>query len=210
MSMRLPLFADDTVAAPPGLEYHEEFLTASEELDLLGCADASGWLSDISRRVQHFGFKYDYSDRWLDETARIGSLPGWLAELACKAYGSVSEDVQRLLDPKQPFEQAIINEYLPGQGIAPHVDRDCFGPVVATVSLGAAINMDFRCDATGEEHGERLARRSLLVLRGEARTDWRHSIAKRKSDLWNGQQFKRERRVSITFRTIADLNSGSV
>ena len=43
-----------------------------------------------------------------------------------------------LLDAQRPFEQAIVNEYEPGQGIAPHVDRDCFGPVVATVSLGSA------------------------------------------------------------------------
>lgn len=210
MNMQLSLLSPETMAEPDGLEYYEGFLTASEEAALLRQIGCGEWLTELSRRVLHFGYKYDYANRRLDETARIGSLPDWLAEVARKAYGRASEDVQRLLDPKQPFEQAIVNEYLPGQGIAPHVDRDCFGPVVATVSLGAAINMDFRCDATGEEHGERLARRSLLMLRGEARTDWRHSIAKRKSDVWNGQKFKRERRVSITFRTIADLNSGSV
>ena len=101
-------------------------------------------------------------------------------------------------------QQAIINEYLPGQGIAPHIDRDCFGPIVATVSLGSAINMDFRCDSTGDEYVQRLVPRSLVLLHGDARFKWRHGIAKRHSDTWNGQKTKRQRRVSITFRTIAD------
>ena len=47
--------------------------------------------------------------------------------------------------------EEVVVEYEPGQGIAPHIDRDCFGPVVATVSLGSAVNMDFCCDATGDE-----------------------------------------------------------
>ena len=53
-----------------------------------------------------------------------------------------------MLSHQHPFEQAIIKEYLSGQGVAPHIDRDCFGPAVATVSLGSALNMDFCCDAT--------------------------------------------------------------
>ena len=65
--------------------------------------------------------------RRLDETARIGPLPEWLTQLSNMMRESASEEVKHLLDPRQPFEQAIINEYLPGQGIAPHTDRDCFG-----------------------------------------------------------------------------------
>jgi len=44
--------------------------------------------------------------------------------------------------------------------------------------------------------------RSLIVLKGEARYEWAHGIAKRKSDNWQGQVFKRTRRVSLTFRTV--------
>ncbi|WP_428116879.1 alpha-ketoglutarate-dependent dioxygenase AlkB [Candidatus Poriferisodalis sp.] len=205
MSMQLSLLAEETTVAPTGLVYHEQFLTAPEELDFLAQIDASEWLTDLSRRVLHFGFKYDYSNRRLDESARIGAFPAWLTSLASKVYTAASEDVQRLLEAQQPFEQAIVNEYQPGQGIAPHIDRDCFGPAVATVSLGSAINMDFSRDATGDEHVQRLEPRSLLLLHGEARTTWRHSIAKRRKDEWHGQVLERKRRVSITFRTIADL-----
>ena len=204
MSTELLLFAEDPAVAPDVLEYHEHFLTAPEERDLLAQIDTSEWLTDLSRRVLHFGFKYDYSNRRLDETARIGPLPEWLTCLAFKVREAASADVKPLIDQRQPFEQAIINEYEPGQGIAPHIDRDCFGPVVATVSLASGINMDFIGRATGENHVERLEPRSLLLLHGDARVAWRHGIAKRRKDKWHGQTLERRRRVSITFRTISD------
>ena len=34
----------------------------------------------------------------------------------------------------------LLNEYLPGQGIIPHIDGDLFYPTIATVSLGKARN----------------------------------------------------------------------
>ncbi len=204
MSLQLPLLDADTATAPTGLEYHPDFLDASQEDGLLAHIDDSEWLTDLSRRVMHFGYKYDYTSRRLDETARIGPLPEWLAQLSNMVREAASGEAKQLLDPHRPFQQAIINEYLPGQGIAPHIDRDCFGAVVATVSLGSAVNMDFCCDSTGDKYQQRLAQRSLVVLYGDARFKWRHGIAKRHSDTWNGQKTKRQRRVSITFRTIAN------
>ena len=152
----------------------------------------------------HFGYKYDYTSRSLDESARIGPLPEWLAQLSHMVREAASEKAKRLLDPQQPFEQAIINEYLPKQGIAPHIDMDCFGPVVATVSLGSAVNMDFCCDFTGNDYTQRLEPRSLVLLYGAARSKWQHGIAKRKFDICNGRKVERKQRVSITFRTIAE------
>ena len=204
MSQQLALMDAETPTAPMGLEYHSDFLAASDEDRLLAHIDNSEWLVDLSRRVMHFGYKYDYTSRRLDETARIGPLPKWLARLSRMVREAASEEAKRLLDPQRPFEQAIINEYLPGQGIAPHIDRDCFGPVVATVSLGSAVNMDFCCNSTGDEYVQRLAPRSLVLLHGDARSKWRHGIAKRQSDTLKGQKTKRQRRVSITFRTIAE------
>ena len=205
MSTQLSLLPPADIAAPTGLEYHAEFITAAEERHLLAQFDDAEWLTDLSRRVLHFGYKYDYSNRKLDEAARIGPLPEWLVQLTHRIHNAASDDAQLLLDARLPFEQAIINEYRQGQGIAPHIDRDCFGPVVATLSMGSAINMDFCCSSTGDQHVMRLEARSLVLMHGDARSTWRHGIAKRKSDLWNGQKIERQRRVSITFRTIADV-----
>ena len=40
--------------------------------------------------------------------------------------------------------QCIVNEYRPGQGIGMHAEHLDFGPVVASLSLGAAGPMRFR------------------------------------------------------------------
>ncbi len=207
MSLQLSLIDAEATAAPIGLEYHPDFLAVVEEERLLAHIDKSEWLTDLSRRVMHFGYKYDYSSRGLDETARIGPLPEWLTQLSALIRETASQQVQQLLDPHHPFEQAIINEYLPGQGIAPHIDRGCFGPVVATVSLGSPINMNFSCDETGDEYLQCLSPRSLMLFYGDARSKWSHVIAKRRSDTFNGHKTLRQRRVSITFRTVIPTES---
>ena len=204
MRQQLPLIDTETAAAPTGLEYHPDLLAASDEERLLAHIDSSEWLTDLSRRVLHFGYKYDYTSRRLNDTSRIGPLPDWLKQLSYKVREAASEEGKQLLDPHHPFEQAIINEYEPKQGIAPHIDRDCFGPVVATVSLGSAVDMDFCSDFTEDKFTQRLEPRSLVLLYGDARSKWQHGIAKRKFDTWGGQRIERKRRVSITFRTIVE------
>jgi alkylated DNA repair dioxygenase AlkB len=100
----------------------------------------------------------------------------------------------------RPPDQVIVNEYQPGQGIAPHLDSLAFGPVVASLSLGSACSMGFEGPG-GEALSLWLEPGSLLVLGGEARSSWKHGIAKRRSDVVDGVRHPRGRRVSLTFRT---------
>ena len=44
-----------------------------------------------------------------------------------------------------------------------------------------------------------LARRSVAVLREAARYTWMHGIPARKSDVWDGRKFPRQRRISLPF-----------
>lgn len=44
--------------------------------------------------------------------------------------------------------------------------------------------------------------RSLVVMQGDARYSWKHSIPPRKKDTYEGRIIERSRRVSLTFRTI--------
>ena len=101
--------------------------------------------------------------------------------------------------------QCIVNEYLPGQGIGMHADHRDFGPIVASLSLGADWPMRFRPRATrpyaaGALPGDEVAvlpRRSVLVLAGRARSAWMHGIDRGDSAR------ETARRVSATFRTLA-------
>jgi hypothetical protein len=43
-----------------GLMYEENFVSPEEEKELLEHIDRGQWLFDLKRRVQHFGYKYDY------------------------------------------------------------------------------------------------------------------------------------------------------
>ena len=180
----------------PGLHYIADFLSQDEQVGLIEQVDDEPWLNDLDRRVQHYGWRYDYRAKSISVDMRIGALPGWLEQVG-----------QRLFERTGLFEsvpnQAIINEYEPGQGIAMHVDRHCFGPTVATVSVGDDWMMDFRPVGTKNKNDQILLERgSALVLTGIARNRWLHGIAKRKSETDTYGRRPRQRRISLTFRTV--------
>ena len=101
-------------------------------------------------------------------------------------------------------DQAIVNEYRPGQGIALHADRQCFGDTVATVSLNDDCEMRLRpVGGTPKDDRRRmLARGSALILTGDSRSRWMHGIDKRKTEKSALGERDRRRRLSLTFRTV--------
>lgn len=128
----------------PGLHYFRAFLDDQQQGSAIRQIDESAWLTDLERRVQHYGWRYDYRARTIDRGMRIGPLPDWLAEIAALLHEHTGK-----FDSVP--NQAIVNEYEPGQGIAMHVDRRCFGRTVATVSLGDDWMMDFRAAGGNEK-----------------------------------------------------------
>ena len=104
-------------------------------------------------------------------------------------------------------DQITVNEYLPGQGIAQHIDTHTgFQDGLVSLSLGSDVVMDLtRSQVHNQQQQPQvellvLPRRSLLILRGEARFALAHSIAPRKTDSIGGVIIPRGRRLSITFR----------
>ena len=61
------------------------------------------------------------------------------------------------------FDQVLVNEYLPGQGIALHLDYEPFDRVVASLSLLSDCVMDFRRVRDGCRESLLPERRSLLA-----------------------------------------------
>ncbi len=183
---------------PSGLVVVPDFLSKADERRLIAILDASDstpWISDLRRRVKHFGFRYDYKARALSSLDKIGELPDWAAELGYRL-------VENEYFPSTP-QQVIVNEYLPGQGISPHVDHQaCFGSTVASVSLGSDVVMDFLSEDTNAAGHVLLAARSAIILSGDARYKWRHGITARKRDSIDHMAFVRKRRLSLTFRTV--------
>ena len=179
-----------------GLGYRVDYINEKQHNWLLNKIDKQPWLNDLKRRVQHYGFKYDYRARKVNLNMRIGELPKWLKVLSQKLH----EDRHM----PEVADQVIVNEYLPGQGISSHVDCEpCFKDTIVSLSLGSSCVMNFtNKDHTSKKFSAWLAPRSLVVLSGEARYKWLHGIAARKWDVWDGQKYMRERRVSLTFRKV--------
>jgi alkylated DNA repair dioxygenase AlkB len=179
----------------PGLGYLAAYLDVSEQDGLLATIDRQRWLTDLSRRVQHYGYRYDYTRKKVDATMHLGPLPEWAERLA----GRLQEDGH---SPDR-LDQLIVNEYFPGQGVALHVDCvPCFGDTVLSLSLGSTCVMTMSHPPTQTRIDILLEPGSLLVLQGPARYEWRHGIGGRKTDHHNGQTYRRTRRVSLTFRRV--------
>jgi alkylated DNA repair dioxygenase AlkB len=193
--MNTPGITDTRPTAIPGLTYTPDYITPDEETRLLKQIDQQPWSSDLRRRVQHYGYRYDYKARMITPDMQAAPLPPWLQELARRLQQDGST-------PTLP-DQVIVNEYLPGQGIADHIDCvPCFGDGILSLSLGSGCEMRFTEQTTRTQVLLWLAPRSLLLLQAAARYEWQHGIPARKSDLHNGQRVQRGRRVSLTFRTV--------
>ena len=190
----------ETLTMIHGLQYIENYINEIQHDWLLDKIDEQRWLDDLKRRVQHYGFKYDYKARKVALNMHIGELPDWLKRLSQMLYQD--EYMPEVAD------QVIINEYEPGQGISSHIDCEpCFKDTIVSLSLGSGCVMNFtnKSDRT-KKIPVWLAPRSLVVLNGEARYEWLHGIAGRKWDEWDGHKYERQRRVSLTFRKVIIKN----
>lgn len=178
-----------------GLKLIEDFIPQDFQEELIDKIDEGKWLNELKRRVQHFGYKYDYRARMINNSMKVNDLPEW-----------VSPVVDRMLDEQILIvapDQMIINEYQPGQGITKHVDCvPCFGGQIVSLSLGSPTVMEFQNLVKNEKIIKVLNPGSLLIMEGESRYNWQHGIPSRKSDLINGKRIKRSRRLSLTFRKV--------
>ena len=187
MARDTSIFAHGAVIVP-------DFVTPAEETRILLRISQASWLTELRRRVQHYGFRYSYTGGGSREPAP--PFPRWTTCMAdrLRAHFGGAAPVQ-----------CIVNEYRPGQGIGMHADHRDFGGVVASLSLGADWPMRFRPRGTrpyaaGAMPGDEVAvlpRRSVLVLSGAARWTFMHGIDRSDSARESAT------RVSATFRTLA-------
>lgn len=198
MSLQPSLFKNSSspnTDAISGITYIPDYITEEEETSLLNKINKQSWLTELKRRVQHYGWRYDYKARQVDASLKIGDLPEWLQTYTDKLYSAG-------YFPEIP-DQVIVNEYLPGQGISPHIDCvPCFTDTIASLSLGSPCVMEFTHNQTSEKISVLLEPRSLVVMQGDARYLWKHAIPARKTDKLSGKSFTRKIRVSLTFRKV--------
>jgi alkylated DNA repair dioxygenase AlkB len=187
------LFTENMATATvPGFSLQPDYITPPVEQALIKHIDAEPWQSDYRRRIQQYGLSYSAGSGAAPVWQR--DFPLWLAPLAAR----VSRDAF-----ERPAENCVVNEYLPPLGIGPHRDYSAFGPVVACVSLGSDVLLDFIEPDAQLKVSILIPARSFWKISGPARWQWHHGIAPRLADKIEGDRRPRSRRISITFRTAA-------
>ena len=173
-----------------------DIVTQDEEERILLRISQAPWMTDLSRRVQHYGYSYDYRQPGAGRHQPAAPFPRWASV--------IGERLRPFFEGVLP-EQCIVNEYRPGQGIGMHADHASFGDVVVSLSLAAAWTMNFRPRNTrpyvrgglASDEVVLLPPRSALVLRGDARSAWMHGIDP------TANAHRAATRLSGTFRTLA-------
>lgn len=144
-----------TKTAPHGMERMDNYISQDEEKKLLAVFDNATWGKSAGRRVQQYGFQFDFSKRAQSTlsasqgavaTAHLYAPAGeegvvWTpfpAELIALAERLVADGHLEIFP-----RQCIVNEYRGSTGIRRHIDRKSFGPTVVGISLGApcVVNM---------------------------------------------------------------------
>ena len=221
-----------------GLHLIHDFVSIEEEQVLLAVmlgphacwappqATKSHEGASVRRRVQHYGYIFDYatSDVLRDVVTKpCPPLPGVVEkDVELENYieanvvnrdgwgllGGVLERIrQRDIDGTtySNINQMTVNEYKKGDGIGSHIDTiSAFGDGLLSLSLNSGIIMEFRRGT--EKKFVFLPPRSLLALTGPARYEWEHMIVTRHTDMHNGILIPRSLRISLTLRTALELN----
>jgi alkylated DNA repair dioxygenase AlkB len=164
-----------------GLTVINNYIDTKTHTDLIVNINNSYWSKSLSRYTQHYGYIYNYNSYGIEQSAPI---PEWITSLF----------------PNKNYDQCIINRYLPGEGISPHIDSNIFADEICTLSIGSKCIMYFTKDTNVKQ--VILKPCSLIIMKEDARTDWKHGILARKSNLIHRLRKKRETLYTITMRTI--------
>ena len=149
-----------------------------------------------SRAYQQYGYAYNYTVRRVAKPCE--PIPEFLEPLRMMLTEKCRLEGLELKDDY--FNQCIVNNYIPGQGMKRHIDHHVYGDVIGCFTLGSSAPIVFR---TGGNILLELytAPNSLYIMSDEARFA-NHEMALRKSDMRAGVKVKRGRRISVTFRHV--------
>src|SRR5688500_16567353 len=123
---------------PDGLLYRTDFLSDTEQDDLLSELRALTYTHDTFRKRlmkrgwAQFGYAYVSTGRKLTPAPPMPAFLQTVIEKASPYYPAGSE-----------FDQLIVTHYPPGAGIGFHTDADKFGDVILGVSLASPARLRF-------------------------------------------------------------------
>lgn len=176
---------------PDGFKYIPHFITEAEEEQLLQQVYQTELKTFIfqgyeaKRKVASFGYDWSFEKRILSKGKEIPEGFTWLVE----------KEAAHLQLNKKDISELLVTEYGAGSVINWHRDAPPFYTIIGISLLSDCVFKLRPHDKAKQERKSTISlpvqRRSLYVIKGEARTDWEHSIAPVK-----------QTRYSITLRTL--------
>jgi alkylated DNA repair dioxygenase AlkB len=173
----MQLLFDVAPKFPDGFTYHPDFLSESEEHDLLKYVatlefhpfNFHGY--EGKREVASYGYDYSFEKKKIDEGKVI---PDFFRPLISKVAGKVFLN-------ENEFAELLVTRYPVGAVINWHRDAFPF-ELIAGISLQADCTFRLRPhEKTKQSRSSLLSfkvkRRSLYIMQGAARYDWQHSTA---------------------------------
>jgi DNA oxidative demethylase len=150
---------------PPGLHYYSDFLSSSQEKDLIAHLNGLPWekvslFGQVAkRRVVHFGLHYEYNKRTVQPTI---PAPAFLKDVITRG----AELVHHSLDA---IAEILITEYTQHAGINWHRDAPIFKEIIG-ISLGTTSMIYFRKRSDKKEQVKvKLEPGSVYVLKYSSR-----------------------------------------
>lgn len=185
----------------PELYYIDDIITDEYSNQLLQYLDNVGVWSPITERtnsrvVQQYGYKYNYVNR-NNNMELAETFPEIFSQLISKLQQKITE---YNISASTDFNQIIVNNYNPGQGINKHIDSKTFGSIIGCYTIGSGATMRFR--RKDQIIDLYVKPNSLYIMSGESRYLWTHEMPSTKTDKINGVRVARDRRISITFRFV--------
>jgi alkylated DNA repair dioxygenase AlkB len=179
---------------PAGFTYYPDFVDVAREQELISHIQSlplhammfQGF--EAKRRVISFGYDYSFDNRKLSKGKEI---PLYFQPLIAEVAKECN------IDPGQ-FTELLATEYPEGSVINWHRDAPPF-ELIAGISLLSDCTFKLRPHDKSKQNRRSVisvpvARRSLYIIKGEARSEWQHSISPVK-----------RLRYSITLRTLKSL-----
>lgn len=176
---------------PDGFTYTPHFITNAEEVQLLQEVyqmDLKTFVFqgyEARRKVASFGYDWSFEKRTLSKGK----------EIPAAFDGLVEKVATHLQFDKKAISELLVTEYPAGAVINWHRDAPPFDTIIGISLLSDCVFKLRPYDKAKQERKATISlpvqRRSLYVMKGNARTEWEHSIAPVK-----------QTRYSITLRTL--------
>ncbi|EDS36865.1 calpain, partial [Culex quinquefasciatus] len=194
------------------------FITPQEECLILSTVEKTPkprWTQLAHRRLINFGGLPHPKGMIAEE------IPSWLL-----TYVERVNQLNGVFEENRKANHVLVNEYLPGEGIMPHLDGPLFYPTITTLSCGSHTVLEFQEPRESDDVEGKLERRlvtkilvqprSLLILKDSMYEKYLHSIDEINEDtiddeianlssdgsIKKGDVLARAKRISLTIRHV--------